>query len=727
MFFYSVPPLLTLLCFMALAVLALARGRRTGTNRLFFILCLLGSFLYLDILLVFNVRSADAALRISRIDHFFIVYLIPVYIHFFHDYLNIRRRKWLIRAAYAYAFGLMCFTQTPYYIAAMHRHFFGFFARGGLLYPLFGLGALGATLYILVLLLHAIRTEPDSIRRNRLKYVFSGFGIMGLINGFNIFPIAGFSLYPPGNLSFLPLAVFGVGLFRHDLLDMGLLIKHSLVYSLLTALLTGIYAFVITLLNLALAEVGVTDSILFQVCLFALIAFMIGPLKTRVQALIDRLFNKGRTDHRTTIRDFSRRIVSILDIDEIGKQLTRTVLEALAVRTSALFLRKSPGADFYLFSEQAVSGSGWSPRVLSHDFRLASHLAATRQPLVRQKLPDQAPDSPAVQLLDDLTRLQAAIILPIFYQDALSGFIVLGEKRSGDLFGREDIDLLETLAGQSALAIENARAYEALDDLNKNLERKIAQRTRSLQDALSEKERTQEQLIQSESLAAIGQLVAGVAHELNNPLASVKSLVQTTIEDLTELSRHVALDRELIDDLYFADKELERAREIVKSLLGLSRQTQTYTEAVDFNAVVKDALRVLHNQHKNLCIDIVEDYRASLPRIKGNFANLGQVVLNIVQNAIQAVKGESGTIYLSTAHDSGRQQVIFTCRDSGSGVPEEIRSDIFKPFFTTKEVGRGTGLGLYICHEIIQKHRGSLTLEKGDGRGACFTVALPAS
>ena len=114
---YSIPPLLTLCCFLGLAVLTVFYGRRTKISLLFFTVCMLGSFLYIDILSSFNVKSAKTALLISRIDHFFIVYLVPVYLHFFQAYLNISGRKWLIRTAYAYAFILMCFTPTSLFIS----------------------------------------------------------------------------------------------------------------------------------------------------------------------------------------------------------------------------------------------------------------------------------------------------------------------------------------------------------------------------------------------------------------------------------------------------------------------------------------------------------------------------------------------------------------------------------------------------------------------------------
>ena len=246
---YSIPPLLTLICFLALAALAIFRGPKTKTNFLFLTICVLGSFLYFDILFAFNTQSKETALRISRMDHFFIVYLFPVYLHFFHAYLNISERKWLIKAAYVYAFILMCFTPTPLYIASMQKHYFGYFARGGVLYPFFGLAGLVVTFYVLIQLYQAIRFETSSSHKNRLKYLFAGFGIMGLMNGLNVFTINGYSLYPPGNMSFLPLTLFAVGLFKHDLLDMGIFIKKSLIYSLLTAFLTCLYAFLIIVAN----------------------------------------------------------------------------------------------------------------------------------------------------------------------------------------------------------------------------------------------------------------------------------------------------------------------------------------------------------------------------------------------------------------------------------------------------------------------------------------------
>jgi len=243
--------------------------------------------------------------------------------------------------------------------------------------------------------------------------------------------------------------------------------------------------------------------------------------------------------------------------------------------------------------------------------------------------------------------------------------------------------------------------------------------------ALEEKDRTQGQLVQSESLAAIGQLSAGIAHELNNPLAGTSSLVQMSIETIKEQKEKREIDEELLENLEFSLKELQKAGNIVRSVLDLSRQTQTYVEDVNMNRVLEDALRVLYNMYKHLDVVVEENYDLNLPTVKGNFANLGQVFINIIKNAVQSLPEGKGTIALSTRYDHGKDSIVVECRDTGRGIPLETQKDIFKPFFTTKEVGKGTGLGLYVSHEIIRKHRGTISVSSEPGKGTVFTVELP--
>jgi len=208
-------------------------------------------------------------------------------------------------------------------------------------------------------------------------------------------------------------------------------------------------------------------------------------------------------------------------------------------------------------------------------------------------------------------------------------------------------------------------------------------------------------------------------------LASASSLIQTSMGSIREWDVGDTARSEVEDDLRFSLKELQRAGDIVRSLLGLSRQTQTYVEPVHINAALDDALRVLHNQYKYFKVDIEKEYEEDLPEIKGNFANLGQVFINVIKNAVQALPEGRGKVKLKTHYQKASDRVIIEIEDTGQGIAGEHLKDIFKPFFTTKEIGRGTGLGLYISHEIIKRHGGSIHVRSELRQGTVVTMELP--
>jgi len=317
------------------------------------------------------------------------------------------------------------------------------------------------------------------------------------------------------------------------------------------------------------------------------------------------------------------------------------------------------------------------------------------------------------------------LVFIIPFERLLRGVLMLGEKRSGDLFTSEDMQLLLTMVNQAAMALGNAHSYERLEVINRELEKRVRERTVDLERMIEEKERTTEQLIKSESLAAVGQLVAGTAHELNNPLASALSLTESSMETLADSGDREESRREVMDDLAFAAKELRRAEKIIKSLLSLSRRNDDSSELVDINDVIEDALRVLHGRYKKRDISITRDYCSVNAVVEGNFAQLGQALINIINNALQALPERGGTVSL-TSRVSERDKVLWVeCRDNGHGIAEQNLRDVFKPFYTTRKPGEGTGLGLYIAHEIIRRYRGFINIESEEGKGAVVTVQIP--
>jgi two-component system NtrC family sensor kinase len=239
---------------------------------------------------------------------------------------------------------------------------------------------------------------------------------------------------------------------------------------------------------------------------------------------------------------------------------------------------------------------------------------------------------------------------------------------------------------------------------------------------ITEQERLESQLIQSEKMAAVGQLVSGVAHELNNPLTSITGLAEFLLEQPAPGPR----DR---DHLQVIRDQAERARRIVRNLLTFARQGPAEVEAFSLNALVEPTVALVNYEVKLREIHLELSLDPSLPMLVGDRHQIQQVVLNLVTNAIQAVQQNPPERPRRIAITSGTDGDMLWLRvaDSGPGIPEDVVPQIFTPFFTTKDPGQGTGLGLSISYRILEGHGGALTFEHAPGGGAVFALRLPAA
>ncbi|HEY7058705.1 MAG TPA: ATP-binding protein, partial [Vicinamibacterales bacterium] len=227
------------------------------------------------------------------------------------------------------------------------------------------------------------------------------------------------------------------------------------------------------------------------------------------------------------------------------------------------------------------------------------------------------------------------------------------------------------------------------------------------------------QLLQAEKLAALGQTISGVAHELNNPLATIL----TWAERLS--SRPV--DEQTKRGLETILSESERAAKIVRNLLTFARKRHTTRAMVDLNLVVRETIALRSYEQGISNISIIEALSSGLPLVFADPHQIQQVLLNLIINAEQAMLSANGrgTLILRTWHDVDAEAVILEVTDDGPGVPDDVQTKIFDPFFTTKDVGKGTGLGLTVAYAIVQEHGGKINVRSAPGRGASFCVALP--
>ncbi len=331
-----------------------------------------------------------------------------------------------------------------------------------------------------------------------------------------------------------------------------------------------------------------------------------------------------------------------------------------------------------------------------------------------------------------------------------------GIVRTGDLrcdfpvHGRDEVGKLARVLKQMTENLreafgKNEQINQELMQLTETLEQRVEARTEELSQALTRLKETQSQLVQSEKMVSLGQLVAGIAHELNNPISSIYANIPILKEYLSELLELVetlseqgkmseqALKQRLDEmDYEFLREDVftllkgqadaaQRIRDIVLSLRNFSRLDEQELKQVDLNESIDNTLNILRHEFKHR-ITVHKDYRLSQP-VECFAGEINQVVMNILVNASQAIEGD-GHIRISTAL-TAENQALIEIQDDGPGIPDAILNKIFDPFFTTKPVGEGTGLGLSISYGIIEKHHGSIRIDNVVPHGARFRIRLP--
>jgi two-component system NtrC family sensor kinase len=240
---------------------------------------------------------------------------------------------------------------------------------------------------------------------------------------------------------------------------------------------------------------------------------------------------------------------------------------------------------------------------------------------------------------------------------------------------------------------------------------------------ITEWKRVQQQVAQTERLAAVGQLAAGVMHEINNPLATIGACVEALNLRCGDLTGPLAQNVE--EYLHIIESELARCKSIVDGLLDFSRPKARLKRAVPVNSTVEDALFLIRHHHRFKGITLHRELADGLPDLYANSEQLIQVFLSIMLNAIDAMEGRGQLTVRTFRSRERRDEVVVEFTDTGAGIPREDLDKIFEPFFTTKLPGRGTGLGLSICYGIVQEHGGRMVVDSRVGQGSVFRVVLP--
>ena len=399
-------------------------------------------------------------------------------------------------------------------------------------------------------------------------------------------------------------------------------------------------------------------------------------------------------------------VTSTLDLEKTLTLITDQTVHLMNVAAASVALIDDKRNDVWFAAASGESSEAVLGIRMDRGKGIAGWVADQGEPVI---VPDVQADSRFFADMDKQSGFYTRSIMcvPLQTKGNTIGAIEVMNKRAGT-FDLDDLVLLQAMASPAATAIENARLYEEKTQTIKRLEE------------------TQNQLVQSAKTAAVGELAAGVAHEINNPLTSILGLTGL----LLEIPLNGRLDEDAKEDLNIIHTEAQRARDIVRSLLNFARVDAPKRDPVDFNGLVEDSIFLVRTKRMTQTIEWIIEL-AELPQVWVDANQIKQVLVNLLSNAMQSIpqRGDQpAVITVSTqvqAVANGQPAVVCRIQDTGSGIEPANLSKIFNPFFTTKDVGQGTGLGLSVSYGIIERHGGTIAVESEPGKGATFTITLP--
>jgi two-component system NtrC family sensor kinase len=673
----------------------------------------------------------------------------------------------------------------------------------------------------------------QTIVRQRLKWAM--WGTIAAITPIVAFQIAKRFIYLPEDgystaITTLPLALiplsFGHSVVRYRLMDVDVVVRRALVYALTTlaiAMMIGTVALGLVFLAVGnnLSNTEITLRALIAIVAMAGIVLLSEPLKKFLQERADRFFYGERYDLRRGLLDFGRTLSATTALDPLLNALTERLRQVLDVEKVAVFVEDEDSSEHYRLAKSIG---------LSEEFKIPTDF---RQ-MIRQKSAEKGiVRADELELLETenansngngngkiLVRQELHYFVPCVARGQMVSVIGLGRASDGSLLSSEDLEILQTVAGYVAVAVENSLLYQEqekraeelalLKEFNESIVESVNVGLLAVDESgritrcnstfeemlgLSRKEtigkvvedifdrafalnlenilgksrwhlteirhayklyttssdgkslilnvavaplrsvsrnqtgaiivlenvtsrvKLEETLQQSEKLSSIGLLAAGVAHEVNTPLTGVSSYTQMLLGMIPETDPKHAL-------LLKVQKQTERATNIAGNLLNFSRggNSTDFTE-ININKLLDDTLQLLEPQMRKSQIEIVKNYSEIAPKIFGNAGKLQQVFTNLILNARDAIFG-GGQISLMTALNNN-DEVIVEVSDTGEGIAPENLSKIYDPFFTTKDVGSGTGLGLAVSYGIVQEHAGRIEAQSRIDEGTTFHLVFP--
>jgi two-component system, NtrC family, sensor kinase len=695
---YFLPSLVISVFFILMGQFVLFQNPKSRTNISFSLLCFATFGWQFSWFLLFAFPNVFDIQTIIKLGYSFIIFIPITYYHFLVEFVHKQTSRSLKVAYLIGIFSFITLWATPYLIDGNYKFFWGHYPKAGLLHPIYLLFLALLTSAGLKLLLKKNRGITDQAHHNQVRYVLIAL-ILYIPASLDFVVNYGVEVYPFG-FAFIAMSLFTIAyaIVRHQLMNIEVIVRR-------TAVFAGLFAFtyaVFTSITIAGQEIfnkyfGWSQWVA-AVPTVIIVTFALRPLENFLTNVTEKFLFQKKYDYRDLLRTFTNEVLTILELQKLTEQTVLEIGKIIKLEAASILLLDK---DIKSYKIAATFGLKDKGLLFTEKDAIVSYLKQTHQPIFKDKSADQMDGHS--HLRDNFKTLNAQLCLPISHHDELIGILALGMKKSGEEFTQEDIDILMTLARTLGIAIANAQLFDTLS-------------------------KTQAEAAQREKMAVIGTLAAGINHEICNPLGIVRGQCEMFLLNLRDGLYGQKSKEDMIhiasDIMNKVIKETDRATAITKKLSGFAKPSKKVD--VEEVAIEKEADEVLgligHDLRLNN-IKFEKRFEPNFPNVVADKRQIQEILFNIIRNAAQAMDKKEGQITLSGVSRNG--SAVIKIVDNGSGIPADKLNQIFNPFFTTKEPGKGTGLGLFIVRQVVERNKGTIEVESQEGVGTSFTLTFP--
>jgi two-component system NtrC family sensor kinase len=691
MTYHWIIPLTAALLNGVLGVLVLLHDHRRVIHRMFALLSGMLVLWNLNIFVLYLLRDETSALFWSQFFRVGTLMAAPVAAHMFILFGDSRFRyaRIALWVSYALASILVVLNAFGLLVTNLEEHAWGYYPVGSVFYLLVPISVGFGLIVSIGVLLHVIHTTHSARKRQQARLWIAGTAIAWPLAMTNLIAPLGIPFYPLGNFANAVYAMFiAYGIRRYRLMDIDSVVTKGISYVFLGGLLLAPALGLVLLLQRWFFEKIDYDFTFFVLVMMLCVGLAMPRMRVSAEERIERSLFPDKHEHRTALRVFTKNIVRILDRERLLDELVQVLSKTLRLESVAVFLLSEPGEKYRLTRS---FGEGVSASAFEVTHPLMECLKGRGQALLRAEAEDYGDAWKKMSLAVVFAENCWEVCVGLMVSDRLLGFLALGPKLDSNSLSALDLDLLETLAGEAAIALDNARLYDEI-------------------------RRSRDVLQRAGRLSAVGTLAAGIAHEIRNPLVSIQTFFQLAPQRLHD-------DEFITEFLKLTEGEVKRICRLITELLNFAKSpTRTMTN-LEMSDVIAGAVTLLVPQARRAGVDLASD-AGQCVIVRADSDQLKQVLVNVILNAIEATP-VGGRVRVSVVPVTRRGQPFCEIRvqDTGCGIGSECCEEIFTPFFTTKSTG--TGLGLSVADQIVREHGGLIAVDSVEGEGSIFSIILP--